>query len=236
MNNFNKRPKANYGFIYIYTSPSGKSYVGQTTQSLKERAKTQDGLGYEHCTVFYNAIKKYGFENFTWKILGEFPIEELDEKETYYIKEKGTLQPKGYNIMSTGGATYNLKGKRKTKINQFDLNGNFIKTYESVIDAAKENNTLYQAIEAVLLRKRPQHNGYIYRYYGENSPDPITIKKTHGRATGQYDINDNLINIYPSANQAALAIGKNSNAGRNIRAVCDGKRQTAYGFKWKYLD
>jgi hypothetical protein len=61
MNDFNKKPKENYGFIYKYTSPYGKSYIGQTTRSLKERAKTANGIGYSCCTYFFNAIQKYGF-------------------------------------------------------------------------------------------------------------------------------------------------------------------------------
>ena len=34
----NTEPKKGYGYIYKYTSPSGKSYIGQTIHSLQERA------------------------------------------------------------------------------------------------------------------------------------------------------------------------------------------------------
>ena len=236
MNNFEKIPQKGYGFIYKYTSPSGKSYIGQTIYSLKERAKTSSGSGYSNCTIFFRAIEKYGFENFEYEILGEFPIEELDEKEKYFIKKENTLQPNGYNI-KIGGASAFEKGKlRRERINQFDLNGKFIKTYESLRLAAEDNNTNYQSISAVLRRIREQHNGFIYRYEGEEAPQPYTSRKTHGRITAQYDLNGNLIQVYPSANQAALAIGKDKNAARNIRSVCAGERNTAYGYKWKYLD
>ena len=30
MNCFDKKPNKGFGFIYKYTSPSGKSYIGQT--------------------------------------------------------------------------------------------------------------------------------------------------------------------------------------------------------------
>ena len=39
------------GIVYKYTSPSGKSYIGQTTQSLSDRARFM-GEGYKKCTVF----------------------------------------------------------------------------------------------------------------------------------------------------------------------------------------
>mgnify|MGYP003571263887 CR=1 FL=1 len=56
MNSFELKPKKGYGFIYKYTSPSGKSYIGQTIYSLKERAKTSNGAGYSNCIIFFRAI------------------------------------------------------------------------------------------------------------------------------------------------------------------------------------
>lgn len=236
MNNFEKRPKDGYGFIYKYTSPSGKSYIGQTIRSLKERANG-NGIGYLNCSIFFSAIQKYGFENFEYEILGEFPIEELDKKEEEFISKENCLQPNGYNCQKGGKNQYYSKRDKKVRaINQFDLNGVFIKQYKTVASAAKDNNTIYQAISAVLCRKRKQHNGYIYRYADEDPPSPVTVQKTKGRTTAQYTMDGELIQIFPSACQAALAIGKNSNAGRNIRSVCEGKRKSAFGFKWKFLD
>jgi hypothetical protein len=72
-----KRPKSGYGFIYKYTSPSGSSYVGQTTRSLQERAG-HNGKCYKGCDLFYKAIQKYGFSNFTVEILAEVPKNQLD--------------------------------------------------------------------------------------------------------------------------------------------------------------
>lgn len=231
MNSFELKPKKGYGFIYMYTSPSNKSYIGQTIRSLSERAQ-KNGNGYVGCPIFFRAIQKYNFKNFKYQILGEFKIEDLDQKEIEFIKKYNTLQPNGYNIQK-GGAEEYKRIKHGTKINQFDLDGNFIKQYSSVAQAAEDNNTIYQAISAVLSKKRKQHNGYIYRYDNEEKPLPVQVKHTHGKKTAQYDLEGNLLNIFDSATQAGKSLGKD---GRNIRSVCDGKRQSAYGFKWKYLD
>ena len=93
---FTSYPKEGFGFIYKYTSPSGKSYIGQTINSLSQRSK--NGCHYKNSTYFYNAIQKYGFENFKWEIFGEFPIEELSQNEIEFIKEYNTVVPFGYNI------------------------------------------------------------------------------------------------------------------------------------------
>ena len=49
-------PKHGFGFIYCYTSPSGKKYIGKTKTSLKTRAENNQ-RGYKGCTAFYNAIQ-----------------------------------------------------------------------------------------------------------------------------------------------------------------------------------
>lgn len=37
---FYKKPHKGMGFVYKYTSPSGKNYIGQTISSLADRAKS----------------------------------------------------------------------------------------------------------------------------------------------------------------------------------------------------
>lgn len=234
MNYLEKKPKAGYGFIYKYTSPQSKHYIGQTIRSLSERAG-KDGYNYRNCTALYTAFKKYGYVNFSIEILEECLIEELDSKEIEYIHKFNSNTPNGYNIKSGGCGDKTTYNPRNTIVNKFDLNGNFIKTYTSLQEAAKDNNTRYQTISAVLRKERGHYKGYVYCYEGE-VPNKTKNYKTQGRRTGQYTLEGNLIAIHSSANHAAVSIGKSSNAGRNIRSVCAGQRKTAYGYKWKYLD
>lgn len=81
------------------------------------------------------------------------------------------------------------------------------------------------------------YKDFIWRY-AENTRLVLSVTpcKTHGRKTAQYSLDGNLLAIYPSANAAAIAIGKSQTAGRNIRAVCEGKRNTTFGYKWAFLD
>lgn len=233
MNYLNKdKPKNGYGYIYKYTSPSRKSYIGQTRYSLHERA-LKEGKGYKNSSVFYSAILKYSIENFEVEILEECKIEELDEKEAYYIKKYNTLVPYGYNIYSFGCGV-SMK-KRKTAIDVYDLKCNYITSFPSLIDAALEYKIPWQAISSCVLHHIEYYKDKIYTYKGEKPKIPH-VTKTHGRVTAQYDLEGNLLHIYNSANEAARAINKNTSAGRNIRSVCSGDRKTAFGFIWKYLD
>jgi group I intron endonuclease len=86
--------------IYKYTSPSGKSYNGQT-KDLKRR-ETQH-ISSNGCRAFSNAINKYGFENFTREILEEnLTLDVANIKEEYYISIHNTMVPNGYNLQSGG--------------------------------------------------------------------------------------------------------------------------------------
>lgn len=90
--------------IYKHTSPSGKSYIGQTSDYI---IRTSSHLqGNSTCRLFSNAIKKYGWNNFTHDILIEnLSIEEATKYEEFYISEHNTLAPNGYNLTS-GGLNY----------------------------------------------------------------------------------------------------------------------------------
>lgn len=235
MNCFNIKPKQGNGFIYKYTSPSGKSYIGQTCRSLQERAGC-DGKGYVNCSIFFSAIQKYGFDSFKVEILEEVDLTNIDQREEYYIALFNTIQPNGYNIQKGGKCNYQSRGKRKSAVVKYDLQGQFLQLFDSVKKAAEDANCFYQNIEQVLSRTKRHYKGFIYRYLGEDAPEPIKEIKTQGKMVGQYSLDGQFIGKYSSANEAARAIGKDSNAGRNIRSVCAGKRITAYGFKWKNLE
>lgn len=56
-------------------------------------------------------------------------------------------------------------GLMKTKkINQYDLNGNFIKTWNSIISASKELNINVKAIQSCCMQRTKTSGGYIWRY------------------------------------------------------------------------
>jgi group I intron endonuclease len=93
------------GIIYKLTSPSGKSYIGQTTKTLDERFEQHSKS--KACVLIHRAIQKYGLENIKKEIIAFADVNYLDDIETYYIVEFNTLCPNGYNIR-TGGA----KGSR----------------------------------------------------------------------------------------------------------------------------
>lgn len=85
----------------MHTSPSGKSYIGITSnynRRCKEHQKADT-----HCSIFKRAIDKYGWDNFIHEVLLEgLTLEQANKYEVFYIKEFNSLSPNGYNLVSGG--------------------------------------------------------------------------------------------------------------------------------------
>ena len=90
--------------IYKATNKiNGKCYIGQTRHSLEHRKKihlirARQGVK----THFYQAIRKYGEDNFEWTILCVTSSKQtLNELETYYITKYDSIK-NGYNMVDGG--------------------------------------------------------------------------------------------------------------------------------------
>lgn len=92
--------------LYVHTNLlNGKSYVGITMREPKIRWG-KDGCGYKDQPKFYNAIQKYGWENFSHTILfEELTEEEALEMESFYIQYYNAIN-NGYNILLQGIKSY----------------------------------------------------------------------------------------------------------------------------------
>lgn len=105
----------NMAIIYKITNRiNGKIYIGETTQSLQDRWK-QHRIDYKkeknYRVALYNAMNKYGINNFTIEAINEVPDEERFEKETEYILSYQSLTyQNGYNIVlfGSGRGLYNI--------------------------------------------------------------------------------------------------------------------------------
>lgn len=222
----NNEPKKGYGYIYKYTSPSGKSYIGQTICSLDKRAG-KNGINYKKCTAFYKAIQKYGFENFEREILAEVPQNLLDEFEIKYIQIFNTYN-NGYNS-TIGGQYYDKEYK---KVYQYSsLDGHFIKEWKNTKEIANFFNSTPQVFENVLNNRGYTQYGFCWSYLKMNKfPIHERIVNPEEKQVKQYDLQGNLIKIYKSISEAAKENGIERSP---IKKCCRHELNTAYGFKWE---
>ena len=103
--------------VYIHTNnENGLKYVGIT--SRQPEARWRGGHGYRKQSVFWNAIVKYGWDNFTHEIVATGLTEEeaWQLEKALILKYDTTNRYKGYN-RSTGGES-GAKGVEKTEKNK----------------------------------------------------------------------------------------------------------------------
>lgn len=102
--------------VYKHTGPNGKVYIGITGMIPQKR--WANGSGYRGNPHFYNAIKKYGWDNFHHEVLiYGLPREEAIIKEIELIKYHNShLSQYGYNV-SLGGHLLSLRTLQEMSAN-----------------------------------------------------------------------------------------------------------------------
>ncbi|PPL01628.1 NUMOD1 domain-containing DNA-binding protein [Parapedobacter indicus] len=131
------------------------------------------------------------------------------------------------------------------EISQYDLEGNFIRTYPDASEASKAVKISASHISsAAKNRGTYTAGGYIWRR-GKASPiDMAELMNLPGihlsplaknlRRIGQYDLQGNLVQTYATIAEACSKLGMNSSS--SLRAVLNGKRHTCKGYVWRRGD
>ena len=165
------------GTIYKLTSPSGKSYIGQTTNLKDGKRCFYNPNKYYSGHKLDNAVKKYGIENFKYEIViqivesDKFKLrKKLDELEIYYI-EKYDSYNNGYN-MTLGGS--GSKGCFQTEESRKKISDIFINekikpsdrnTWPVVLDSEDNIVWLPGIKKSKFDKKNTEEYDIILRYY-----------------------------------------------------------------------
>ena len=244
------------GIIYKRTSPSGKSYIGQT---IKENGRNNawNNLNKNYAGILIdNARRKYGPENFSYEVL--FSIESvdkdsiqiiLDEKEIYYIEKYKTYDPDfGYNLCDGGRGGYILNDEyvrknnhyyRGLEIVQLTIKGKLVKIWKDVYEASLFLN--FRSINLINCCNGKMMTAYKYRWMFksdydsklQNNDDLSLDIKRNNYGVVQLDLDGNFIREFNSAAEAYKITGISNGS---IMSVCrnDPNHKTAGGYRWVY--
>lgn len=228
--------------IYYHLSPSGKYYIGQ---AVNAQYRWNNGNGYKQSPYLWNAIQKYGWENFKHEILFENLTKwQADVIETYLIDKFNLRNPNiGYNIKG-GGAAPEHSNETKLKMKdakrnvmkrvfQYSLDGQFISEYESVSEASRITGVYSGVISSCCLNNGKTAGGYQWSYKQKKSLQPVSIISAlkDENPVYQYTLNGLLIDKYSSTMEAERKTGISQ---ANISACCVNKRNHAGGYIWSH--
>lgn len=106
-----------YGYIYETTNHlDGMKYIGQHVAT--EFDPNYKGSG----KYLWNAINKYGWDNFSAKMLCPcFSQEELDAEEIDYIAHCNAVESSNYYNLQAGGQTGNIAGSRMSDETKYKM-------------------------------------------------------------------------------------------------------------------
>ena len=251
--------------VYIHTNKvNNKVYVGITCRK-PERRWGKDGHCYaqKNQPVMYNAIQKYGWDNFEHIIFAEnLPFEYACEMEVGLIAlykanvHRWGSSAEGYNETDGGeGAKgYKLTAEHKKYISQtlsipvvqLDLNGGFVAEYNSMSQAANAIGCCVGDISDCCKGKSNTSHKYIWvlkeRYdKGEYVIVQNSKKQNVINQCQQVVMSGRAVRQYNLAGDALAEYVSIADASRQcqidktcIRDCCRGKQKTAGGFIWKY--
>lgn len=206
-------------YIYKITNNiNGKIYIGKTEFSIEKRFK-------EHCQdafkpslekrPLYAAMRKYGIDNFSICLIEE--TSEPEERESFWIEQTQSFK-NGYN------ATLGGDGR---KYLDYDV---LVATYLETKSIAKTAEICHcdDGHLSDILKSRGVH---IF------TQQEVNIRN-NGKCINQYDLQDNYIQTFATAREAARFVRPNSTSiggvASHITDVCRGSRKTAYGYKWSF--
>lgn len=125
-------------------------------------------------------------------------------------------------------------------IGQYNLNGNLIATYDSLLQAERKTGHSEGSIRAAMNRgAKLKGTTYFFVQFNKHQEIPKSVEPyvipLHGFSTPVVQISadgEYFINQFPSVSHAAEFLNKNTG---HISSACKGIRKTAYGYIWKYL-
>lgn len=178
--------------VYKVTSPSGKSYIGISSNSLNRRKSSHEYAARNGSKLLiHNAIRKYG-DQLVWEVLETCKsFKEASSREIWYVSHFKT-NTNGYNLTlgGEGNPGCSLSAEHRSKISKacsgikrsdvqkenyskgkmgksfevIDLTGNIVGTWQNLRQCSRDLNIPKPHIWRCLKGLRAKTRNLIFRY------------------------------------------------------------------------
>ena len=214
------------GTIYLIENTiNGHKYVGQTRVKLKYRLHLHYLESKRHTQrPLYRAINKYGIGKFKVSILEKCDIEELDDKERYWISKLNTFKDSQHYNCTDGG---------EGNVISEDTKGRISKGMKGVPRDEKWRQSMKDSNKKKF--DKGEKWGFMNGNYDTTSHMKRRVKATPVlNPSGNckiFAISDEVLTFDSSSEAAKFFNGKSSAIAAAIK-----NGWTAYGYKWEKID
>lgn len=229
-----------YGYNITSGGDSGRDmvnpviqyYLGKIVNCFESLRCASNLLGICETTIRNYAENKTIRSGYSFDVLKPVYTYDVDD-DFYTIRNEDHFNIKGKIQKSISQKTIARNKSRCRSINQYDLNGKYIKTFNSLKEATDESKSY--SISRVLNENdiAKSAGGYMWKY---DNGDYSDIEQYHanGRRVMQIDKESNkIISTYESLKEAETSTGINF---KQIWKACNGQHKTSGGYIWKYAD
>lgn len=231
--------------IYKITSPSGKIYIGQTTNFTKRKNYYKNGAKPYQIRI-YNSLQKYGYDAHSIVLIEECLVENLNERERYWQDFYDVIGENGLNcrLTATSDKSGYLSDELKNKLSEirkktiisgewrekfaYDWTGkkHSEETKRKMSESAKGKKKTTEHIA-----KLPQNQKGCKRpKASEATKIKQSLNSPKSKIVYQYTINGMYIDEYRNVSEAQRCLGI-----KNISSAALGKIPSSGGFKWSYV-
>lgn len=216
------------GLIYLIENKlNHKKYIGKTKRDMKTRIRDhQKSFNDKNKRMYnfklYEAMRKYGFENFEFSIIEECNDDVVNEKEEFYIDKYNTCLY-GYNTAVGGDGKHLINNYRKEAFKILYENGWVLE------DIAKATGNHYKTISKILRHdygistKENANNLFCKAIKATNNLSGETMRFSSLREAANYII------------ECSLSNGKTTTLMSKINQAVNNSNLTAYGFRWEFV-
>ena len=240
------------GSIYCITNLiNGKKYIGQTAKLYLSARWDGHKLSARNnqSGYLYNAMRKYGEENFVFKVLlYNIPIEQLNFYECLWIKKLNTKCPNGYNMTDGGEGCRRItawnKGKPRSKETIQKIKSHYTPEVKEQmrVRVSGENNPMYgrrgENSPTYGLHRCGEDNPFYNKHHSEETKAKLSkFQQQRKQKVGMYDINtDKLLMTFDSYSEAGKYLRNHTTFTKAddsaISRCARGIYNNVYGYKW----
>ena len=212
---------------------NGKIYVGKTKRTLAVRVN-------EHIkgaadSLIHRAIIKYGFENFEVSVLEKCnSMEELNEREKFWISKLNSKVPNGYNLTDGGdgglGHVVTLETRQKISTSKTGKSGHPPSEKQLRITAEIGRKSKGRKLRP-RTEEEKKHLSELFkgRKISEETKAKMVASNWNRRTVRCKETGELFSPIGVAAQWAGVCDG-------TIIAACKNPNRTAGGYHWEYAD